>query len=64
VGEIGANDPRFEKGSIVVSRRKGRGKPDLLTRIGRDQIAHCSRLTYDLAGGEILLSCAAPPTPE
>jgi hypothetical protein len=64
VGEIGANDPRFEKGSIVVSRRKGRGRPDLLTRIGRDQIAHCSRLTYDLAGGEILLSCAAPPPPE
>lgn len=64
VGEIGANDPRFEKGSIVVSRRKGRGKPDLLTRIGRDQIAHCSRLTYDLAGGEIRLSCAPLPPAE
>lgn len=58
VGEIGENDPRFEPGRIVVSRRKGKGKPDLLTRIGRDQIAHCSRLTYDLAHKEIELSCA------
>jgi len=57
VGEIGADDPRFDKGQILVSRRKGRGKPDLLTRIGRDQIAHCSALTYDLALGEIRLSC-------
>ena len=58
VGEIGAGDPRFEKNRILVSRRKGRGKPDLLTRIGRDQIAHCSALTYDLAAGEIRLTCA------
>lgn len=58
VGEIGANDPRFEKGRILVSRRKGKGKPDLLTRIGRDQIAHCSQITYDLARAEIALSCA------
>lgn len=57
VGEIGANDPRFDPDNILVSRRKGRGKPDLLTRIGRDQIAHCSSITYDLAGGEIRLSC-------
>jgi hypothetical protein len=28
-----------------------------LTRIGRDQIAHCSQLTYDLALSEIRLSC-------
>jgi hypothetical protein len=61
VGEIGENDPRFEKGRILVSRRKGRGRPDLLTRIGRDQIAHCSAITYDLAAGEILLSCAPLP---
>jgi hypothetical protein len=61
VGEIGEDDPRFVPGNIVVSRRKGRGKPDLLTRIGRDQIAHCSALTYDLAGGEIRLTCAALP---
>jgi hypothetical protein len=61
VGEIAQNDPRFEKGRILVSRRKGRGKPDLLTRIGRDQIAHCSSLTYDLAGGEIRLSCGPQP---
>jgi hypothetical protein len=61
VGEIGENDPRFEPGRIVVSRRKGKGKPDLLTRIGRDQIAHCSRLTYDLARREIELSCASQP---
>jgi hypothetical protein len=59
VGEIGANDPRFEAGRILVSRRKGRGKPDLLTRLGRDQIAHCSALTYDFMASEIRLSCAA-----
>jgi hypothetical protein len=59
VGEIGENDPRFAPGNITVSRRKGRGKPDLLTRIGRDQIAHCSSLTYDLEASEIRLSCAA-----
>lgn len=62
VGEIAADDPRFDKNHILVSRRKGRGRPDLLTRIGRDQIAHCSALTYDLALGEIRLSCA-PLTP-
>lgn len=60
VGEIGAGDPRFEKNRILVSRRKGRGRPDLLTRIGRDQIAHCGRLTYDFAAEEIRLNCAAP----
>jgi len=59
VGEIGENDPRFAPGNITVSRRKGRGRPDLLTRIGRDQIAHCSSLTYDLAASEIRLTCAA-----
>jgi len=58
VGEIAAGDPRFDPNNILVSRRKGRGKPDLLTRIGRDQIAQCSSITYDLAGGEIRLSCA------
>jgi hypothetical protein len=62
VGEIGENDPRFAPGNITVSRRKGRGKPDLLTRIGRDQIAHCSALTYDLAADEIRLTCG--PLPE
>lgn len=61
VGEIAEDDPRFDKDNILVSRRKGRGKPDLLTRIGSDQIAHCSSLTYDLAAGEIRLSCAEPP---
>ncbi len=61
VGEIAANDPRFEKDRILVTRRKGRGRPDLLTRIGSDQIAHCSSITYDLAGGEIRLSCAPHP---
>lgn len=61
VGEIGDNDPRFEPGQILVSRRKGRGSPDLLTRLGRDQIAHCSSLTYDLAQAEIRLTCGAPP---
>jgi hypothetical protein len=61
VGEIGANDPRFEKDRILVSRRKGRGRPDFLTRIGRDQIAHCSSLTYDREAGEIQLSCGPRP---
>lgn len=61
VGEIAEGDPRFDKNHILVSRRKGRGRPDLLTRIGRDQIAHCSRLTYDFAAKEIRLSCAATP---
>ena len=61
VGEIASDDPRFEAGNIVVSRRKGRGRPDLLTRIGRDQIAQCSAITYDLKAGEIRLRCAATP---
>jgi hypothetical protein len=59
VGDMEANDPRFVPGQILVSRRKGRGKPDYLSRIGRDQIAHCSRLTYDFAQSEIRLSCTA-----
>lgn len=61
VGEIAKDDPRFDKSQIIVSRRKGRGKPDLLTRIGSAQIAHCSAITYDLAGNEIRLSCGAAP---
>ncbi len=61
VGEAGENDPRFEPGRILVSRRKGRGKPDLLTRIGHDQIAHCSTLTYDVVAAEIQLSCVPLP---
>lgn len=61
VGEIGENDPRFDRDSILVSRRKGRGKPDLLTRIGRDQIAHCSQLTYDFEKTEIRLACGTSP---
>lgn len=60
VGEIDADDPRFtEDGSILVSRRKPTGKPDLLTRVGRSQIAHCSRLTFDLEEMEGQLSCDA-----
>lgn len=58
VGEIQDNDSRFEQGQILVSRRKGRGRPDFRSTIGRDQIAHCSRLTYDLAQQEIRLSCS------
>lgn len=61
VGEMGENDPRFDKSQILVSRRKGRGSPDLLTRIGRDQIAHCSRITYDFAASTIELSCGPAP---
>lgn len=61
VGEIAENDPRFEKGRILVSRRKGRGRPDLLTRIGGDQIKHCSAITYDLGAAEIRLNCAPLP---
>lgn len=62
VGEIARDDPRFDKNGIIVSRRKGQGKPDLLTRIGSDQIAACSSITYDFAEGTIRLSCA--PSPE
>jgi hypothetical protein len=61
VGEIAEDDPRFEKDRILVSRRKGRGRPDLLTRIGRDQISHCSSITYDFALSEIRLSCSPAP---
>lgn len=61
VGEIAKNDPRFDKSQIIVTRRKGRGKPDLLTRIGSNQIAHCSALTYDLAVSEIRLTCGPAP---
>lgn len=61
VGEIGDNDPRFDKQQIIVSQRKGRGKPDLLTRIGRDQIAHCSALTYDRGAATLELRCGPPP---
>jgi hypothetical protein len=62
VGEIAQDDPRFEKGHILVSRRKGRGRPDLLTRIGSTQIAHCSQLTYDFTLSEIRLSCTPQPS--
>lgn len=61
VGEIAADDPRFDPSNILVSRRKGRGSPDLLTRIGGDQIAHCSKLTYDFAAREIRLTCGPHP---
>ena len=59
VGEIGEHDPQFQPDHITVSRRKVRNRPDLLTRVGRSQIAHCSRLTYDFAKLEIRLSCAS-----
>jgi hypothetical protein len=58
VGEVAENDPRFEKGRILVSGRKGQGRPDLLTRIGAEQLGACSRLTYDLAASVIELACA------
>jgi hypothetical protein len=61
VGEVAENDPRFEKGSILVSGRKGQGRPDLLTRIGAEQLSACSRLTYDLAASVIELACAPQP---
>ena len=32
---------------------------NLLTRLGRDQISHCSQLTYDLEQTEIRLTCGA-----
>ena len=61
VGEIAKDDPRFDRNQILVSRRKGRGKPDLLTRIGSDQIAHCSSITYDFPASAIRLSCGVAP---
>jgi hypothetical protein len=61
VGEVAENDPRFEKGRILVSARKGQGRPDLLTRIGAEQLSACSRLTYDLAASAIELACLPEP---
>ena len=61
VGEVAEGDPRFEKGRIVVSRRKGEGRPDMLTRIGAEQLSACSRLTYDLAASVIELACTPEP---
>jgi hypothetical protein len=61
VGEASEDDPRFNPEEIVVSQRKPRGRADLLTRIGRDTIAHCSRLTYDFEKDEIELTCGRLP---
>lgn len=61
VGEIAPNDPRFNPHEIIVSKRKKKGKADLLTRIGRGQIAHCSSLTYDMVAKEISLACGPAP---
>lgn len=61
VGEASADDPRFDPNEIVVSDRKPRGRVDMLTRIGRSQIAHCSQITYDLEKNEIRLACGSPP---
>ncbi|GIX19418.1 MAG: hypothetical protein KatS3mg120_1094 [Erythrobacter sp.] len=58
VGELAADDPRLDPSQILVSRRKGRGRPDLLTRIGRDQLGACAAITYDFALAEIRLTCA------
>lgn len=57
VGEVEEDDPRFEEGRIVVNDRKRRGRSDVVTRIGRDQYAHCSRLTYDLTNKVGYLAC-------
>lgn len=58
VGEMEEDDPRFTPGHIVVSRRKGRGRPDMVTRIGRDQLSPCSRLTFDLENEMGYLACS------
>ncbi|MEM9085379.1 MAG: hypothetical protein AAGB23_05600 [Pseudomonadota bacterium] len=58
VGDLAADDPRLLDGTIIVSRRKGQGRPDVVTRIGRAEMAHCSRLTFDLEAKQIELSCA------
>lgn len=61
VGEIAEDDPRFRSNEIIVSERKQRGRPDYLTRLGRDQISHCSQLVYDLERREIRLTCGTQP---
>ena len=61
VGSLAADDPRLVDGAIIVSRRKGEGRPDVVTRIGRNEIAHCSRLTFDMKAKQIELSCAPKP---
>lgn len=64
VGRIREDDPRFVDGAIIVSRRKRKGRPDVITRIGRKQIAHCSKLSFDMKAQEIELSCAPKPIGE
>lgn len=59
VGEMEEDDPRFNEEFIFVSRRRGRGSPDVVSRIGRNQIAHCSRMTFDLEERELRLHCAS-----
>ncbi|MEM9310034.1 MAG: hypothetical protein AAGA34_01195 [Pseudomonadota bacterium] len=61
VGDIEDGDPRFSDSHILVSRRKRQGKPDPLTHIGRDQLARCSRLTFDLKAKMGELSCVPNP---
>lgn len=57
VGEIAPDDPRFNPEEIVVAERKQRGQIDLLSRLGRAAVAHCSSMTYDKTAREIRLSC-------
>jgi len=64
VEEIAEDDPRFRNGQILVTRRKRRGKPDLLTCVGREAVDHCARITYDLEAKAIRLSCGNAPASE
>lgn len=58
VGDVETVRPKNTAQNILVGRRKGSGRPDLLTRIGRGQLARCSRLSYDLKQMQGELSCA------
>ncbi|WP_143704575.1 hypothetical protein [Porphyrobacter sp. TH134] len=61
VAEIGPDDPPFDPNEIIVWDSKRRGRPDFYTSIGRNQIAHCSQITYDFELREIRLTCGALP---
>jgi len=58
VGAMERDDPRFQDGAIIVTRRKRKGRDDLLTSLGRDQLQACSRLTFAKRAKVVELSCS------
>ena len=64
VEELAADDPRVLEDMILVTRRAGRGRPDLTTRIGRAQLSHCSQMVFDKAAMQLHLTCGLRPMAE